>query len=70
MITATNLGASPRCTASSRVPLLAVVATLSMGFAASFLVACNTTKGVGEDVEAAGEGIQNVAEDAKDAIKN
>lgn len=34
------------------------------------LAACNTTKGVGKDVEAAGEGIQEVADDAKDAIKD
>lgn len=33
------------------------------------VAACNTTKGIGEDVEAAGEGIQDVADDAKDAMK-
>lgn len=30
------------------------------------LVGCNTTKGVGKDVEGLGEGIQDVADDAKD----
>ncbi len=33
------------------------------------LAACNTTKGVGKDVEAAGEGIQDIADDTKDAIR-
>lgn len=32
--------------------------------------ACNTTRGVGEDVEAAGEGIQDLAEDAEDEIED
>ncbi|MBL9118770.1 MAG: entericidin A/B family lipoprotein [Phycisphaerae bacterium] len=35
-----------------------------------FLGGCNTTRGVGEDVEAAGEGLQDVAEDTKDAIND
>lgn len=30
------------------------------------LAACNTTKGVGKDVENLGEGIQDVADDADD----
>lgn len=30
------------------------------------MLGCNTTKGVGKDVESLGEGIQDVADDAKD----
>jgi entericidin B len=37
---------------------------------ASFaLSACNTTRGLGEDVEATGEGIQKVAEDTEEEIE-
>lgn len=31
-----------------------------------FLSACNTVEGIGKDVEAVGEGTQDVARDAKD----
>jgi predicted small secreted protein len=37
--------------------------------AAGFVIAatgCNTTKGVGRDIERAGEGLQDAVEDAKD----
>jgi predicted small secreted protein len=37
--------------------------------AAGFVVAaagCNTTKGVGRDIERAGEGLQDAVDDAKD----
>jgi predicted small secreted protein len=34
------------------------------------LAACNTTRGVGEDVEATGEGIQNTAEDVEEDIED
>jgi predicted small secreted protein len=30
------------------------------------LAACNTTEGVGKDIESAGEGIKEAAQDAKD----
>ncbi len=36
--------------------------------AAFSLSACNTTRGLGEDVEATGEGIQNAAEEASEEI--
>ena len=31
--------------------------------------ACNTTRGLGEDVEAAGEGIQNAAEEVEEELE-
>lgn len=31
--------------------------------------ACNTTRGMGEDVEATGEAVQDAAQDAEDKIK-
>ncbi|WP_119168218.1 entericidin A/B family lipoprotein [Algihabitans albus] len=34
----------------------------------SLTAACNTVEGAGEDVEAAGEAIQDGAQDTKDAI--
>jgi len=34
--------------------------------ATSSLTACNTTEGVGKDIKAAGEGIEDTAKDAKD----
>lgn len=50
----------------SRLGLAALACAIAAPLA---LAACNTTKGVGKDVEAAGEGIQEVADDTKDAIK-
>jgi predicted small secreted protein len=35
------------------------------GFGAVALTACNTTQGVGEDIEAAGDAISDTARDAK-----
>lgn len=52
VIRKTNLGA------------LAALALLLCG-AGTQLAACNTTSGVGRDVEAAGRGLHNAAEDAK-----
>ncbi len=43
--------------------LLSLIALFFMGVAVS---ACNTTRGVGEDVEATGEAIEDTAEDAMD----
>ncbi|AGA90310.1 putative small secreted protein [Thioflavicoccus mobilis 8321] len=40
---------------------LLIVHLLAIGF----LAGCNTIEGVGEDVEAGGEGIQDAAESAK-----
>jgi predicted small secreted protein len=45
--------------------LLSVVAGGSLA-----LTACNTAKGLGEDVEAGGEFIQDGAEDTEDAIED
>ncbi len=33
------------------------------------LSACNTTRGAGEDIEAAGEGMQDAAQDVEDDIE-
>jgi predicted small secreted protein len=41
---------------------------IPLGLAILACTACNTTKGVGKDVEAAGEGLQEVADDSKDAM--
>lgn len=34
------------------------------------LAGCNTMRGAGEDVEATGEGVQDVAEDTEEEIEN
>lgn len=45
----------------------AVIAAALCGVAGvSMLSACNTTEGVGEDIEAAGDAIDNAADDAND----
>lgn len=49
---------------------LAAAALATTLLAPLALSACNTAKGVGKDVEAAGEGLQEVSDDTKDAIKN
>ena len=36
---------------------------------ASWLGACNTTRGIGEDVEATGEAVQDAADEASDDLK-
>jgi entericidin B len=45
------------------VKVLYLLALLLVAFAAS---ACNTTRGVGQDIEATGEAIENTAEDSMD----
>ncbi|RMH30498.1 MAG: entericidin A/B family lipoprotein [Planctomycetota bacterium] len=37
-----------------------------LGASGAMLTACNTTEGVGEDIEAAGDAISDTARDAKD----
>ncbi|HLO41467.1 MAG TPA: entericidin A/B family lipoprotein [Phycisphaerales bacterium] len=44
-----------------RAALLAGIALTALA-----LQACNTTEGVGKDIKAAGEGIEEAADDAKD----
>ncbi len=39
---------------------------LLIGLLSLSLTACNTTRGVGQDIEATGEAIEEAAEDAKD----
>jgi predicted small secreted protein len=43
-------------------PILRSALILTFVAAAVALTACNTTRGVGEDIEAAGSGIKNSAE--------
>lgn len=47
----------------SRIFSLAVLFSLVLGTSA-----CNTTRGAGEDIEAAGEAVQQGAENASEAI--
>jgi len=47
-------------------PLVAAALLGAITLGALALTACNTTEGVGEDIQAAGRGIENTAEDAKD----
>lgn len=49
-----------------RHPVTEVFILLSLLTAAAGLSACNTTEGVGEDIEAGGEAIDEAAEDAAD----
>jgi predicted small secreted protein len=51
-----------------RIRILRTLALSIVGLGAIACSACNTTKGVGKDVEAAGEGLQGVADDTKDAM--
>ena len=46
---------------------LKIVAVLMFLFGAA---ACNTTRGLGEDVEATGDAIQDTAQDAEDELKD
>lgn len=45
------------------------LALILMLILAGALSACNTTRGLGEDVEATGEGIQKVAEDTEEELE-
>lgn len=49
---------------------LRIAAAAWIGAMALACPACNTARGVGEDVEDAGEGLQDIAEDTKDAISD
>jgi len=51
-------------TLSTRKPLLVLAAVAVAAFAAA-QQGCNTTEGVGKDLESAGEGISDAARDAK-----
>jgi predicted small secreted protein len=53
---------------SSDVLRLAIGIAASMALSCSALVAagCNTTEGIGEDISATGDAIDNAAEDAND----
>lgn len=48
-----------------------VLATLMLTqFFAGGVVGCNTTRGIGQDVEAAGEGIEEVADETKEELED
>lgn len=47
---------------------LRVLLALGMLFGAAGLVGCNTTQGLGEDVEATGDAIEEAAEDIEDDL--
>ncbi len=53
---------------SLTLPRLWVTFTFAalLGISALALTACNTTEGVGEDIEAAGDALSDSARDAKD----
>ncbi len=51
-------------TLSTRKPLL-VFAAVAVAALAAVQQGCNTTEGVGKDLESAGEGISDAARDAK-----
>jgi len=46
--------------------ILTAAILLALG---SWTTACNTTRGVGQDVEKAGEAVQDAADDTSEAIK-
>lgn len=54
---------SPFQLKSSRFVVIALLLTGSL--LTTLLAACNTTEGVGRDVESAGRGIEGAAQDAK-----
>lgn len=49
-----------QCNAFGRRGLLSLMLVAAFSLGGVTLTGCNTTEGVGEDVEAAGEGIQDV----------
>lgn len=44
--------------------------TLLLGFLACAAAGCNTTRGIGQDVEATGEAIEEAAEKTKDKMSD
>ncbi|MBN8281321.1 MAG: entericidin A/B family lipoprotein [Gammaproteobacteria bacterium] len=41
-----------------------------LAIATAFASGCNTTRGIGEDVEATGEAVQDAAQDTEDKLKD
>jgi predicted small secreted protein len=52
--------------ADAHPELLTALIIVGLATSGALLTACNTTEGVGEDVEAAGDAIDDAAEDAND----
>ncbi|MDX2276853.1 MAG: entericidin A/B family lipoprotein [Hyphomonadaceae bacterium] len=52
---------------STKTPLLAMAAVIG---ALSVLAACNTVEGVGEDVQAAGQAVEETAQETNDGNPN
>lgn len=44
--------------------------TMILVIFSTMLAACNTTRGLGEDVEATGEGLQNAAQRVEDELED
>lgn len=62
-------GSTMTKTSETARSLLALLAVAAFGLAgASALTACNTVEGAGEDVQGAGEGISDVAEETQQEI--
>jgi predicted small secreted protein len=47
-----------------------LIATMLTIFFACGVVGCNTTRGIGQDVEAAGEGLEEVAEETEEELED
>ncbi|GAA0588667.1 entericidin A/B family lipoprotein [Caenispirillum bisanense] len=52
-------------TTRKRSPLNALLLSLALSVGTIGLAACNTVEGFGEDMQAAGEGIENEAQEAQ-----
>ena len=53
-----------RSTCDLKRLILAALGVVSLGLSGVAMTGCNTTEGVGEDIEAVGESIDETAEDA------
>ena len=53
-----------RSTCDLRRLILAALGIASLGLSGIAMTGCNTTEGVGEDIEAVGDAIDDTAEDA------
>lgn len=48
----------------------ALIALMIAMLSAGGITGCNTTRGLGQDVEAAGEGLEEVAEEAEEELED
>lgn len=47
-----------------------LIAMMLMIFFAGGITGCNTTRGIGQDVEAAGEGLEDLAEETEEELED